>query len=195
MMLDDDEEILWEPNGSIAFGKDSRDFKRGKFIVTNRRLEFEVKKKILFGLVDMGEESIWNIDIEDITDINARKRTLFGTRRLFIDCSGKIIVLHINEMNPESAKKKIKNLIRDSKKRSKDEEFEKELDLRKASKSEVVVNVGERNISKGKNKFKIPKECYACGEELYPDEVEWIGPGRFECPECGKKIRVLISGD
>lgn len=184
--MDDDEEVLWEDKGSIAYGKDSNNFTEGKFIMTNRKMVLQRRKKALLGLVDMGNENVWSIDIEDITDIEVQKRSLLGAKRCYIKGSGKVYALKIKDMSADKIEKKIGKLIRDSKKRFKDDDFNRELELRKASRSEVNINLGGSKQTR-KNDRSLA-ECFACGELIDPEDMEWIGPGKIRCPECNSKI-------
>jgi DNA-directed RNA polymerase subunit RPC12/RpoP len=196
MLLKEGEEIIFKESGAFA-RKGDPDWTSGTYIQTNMRSVFEITRRGIFG-INKGTEIIWSVGNDDIEDVTTYSKTVLSKPIIRIIYKDTRVSLRFYGIKARNGVPKIKNAIMESEKSLKDKEYEKELELRKAMAGNVTVNIGKDSESrkelkkKGKNKMsmEIPSECFACSEEINPDEIEWVAPGKIECPECGAKIKV-----
>lgn len=40
---------------------------------------------------------------------------------------------------------------------------------------------------------RIPPQCFKCGADINPEEVDWIGPDTVRCPHCGASLVVQFE--
>lgn len=194
MLLKEGEVELWREYGSIRIPGIREEWMWGVFIVTNHRLIFEVEVKGLFGLVKLRKDIIWEMNHGDIKDIAMKKAKILSPRTLHVDGTPHAARFDFGKVSSK-VEQKVKDIILDSSKKKKDEEFKEKIIISKAGASLVQVNMDQppeaRPKKKGKKKDIEPVswdetiECFSCGVEIVPSSIEWIGPGKFQCPSCG----------
>ena len=84
MLLRENEEIVFSERGTCRKTKNQAEATRGKLIITNQRMAFEVEKKALLGLVSMSKETLWYLEIDEVSDITTIKRSLLGKRSIHV---------------------------------------------------------------------------------------------------------------